>query len=361
MAAPENTLPRATFAKLSPHPYLLANLSPPTQVSIPAARSNGRSPTQTRPPNVNTSSLTHAHGSAVVRTGDTTVICGVRGETILTADIPNYNPGNHTSELRDYDLLVPNIELATGSAPQFLPGVPPTDLAQTLSTRVYALLHTSKLVDANDLRIWRADTTAERNRGGRGDEGDDEEMGDRDGGNGEGEEQEAEDMIVIGYWVLYIDIFFISYDGNPFDTAWSALLGALRDTKLPQAAWDLDRELIVCSRTVKSPLAIHGLPIACSASVFTAAKDAEGSGNGGGSGSVSGKFWVLVDPDRAEEELCDENITVVVDCGDNGEEGAKTKILGIAKHGGCVLSPTTIREFIGIAEARWREFRAVMK
>ncbi|KAI6082668.1 ribosomal protein S5 domain 2-like protein [Hypoxylon rubiginosum] len=332
MAASQSlTLTSATFAKLTPHPFLLANLQP-ADPSAPSARTNGRQPAQARPYSVNTSSLTHAHGSAVVRSGDTTVICGVRGETLLTSQIPNYRVpqlGDTASydELRDYDLLVPNVELATGCSPNFLPGVPPTTLAQTLSTRLYSLLHSSKLLDAEDLRIYH-DITSEM------------EM--------EGEETDAGEAVkeVKAYWVLYIDILFVSFDGNPFDVAWAAIVAALRDTNLPQAHWDVDRETVLCSREAPSPLNIRGLPVACTTAVFTAKERQK----------KDGQFWVLVDPDRLEESLCDETVTMVVDC-----SSGETKILSISKHGGTVAGPAVIRKFATVAEARWKEFHTALQ
>ncbi|RYO89460.1 hypothetical protein DL766_007571 [Monosporascus sp. MC13-8B] len=338
-------LSSATFAKLSPHPYLLANLQPPDASTTPSARTNGRQPRQARQPKVNTSSLSQAHGSAVVRTGDTTVICGVRAETLLASQIPNYRaPGlgsedtrdddnSSTDELRDYDLLVPNIELATGCAPNFLPGVPPTSLAQTLSTRVYSLLHSSGLLDAADLRIY-FDRTALR-----GDRGEKATTGKADGEYGL-EEPRRE---VKAYWVLYIDLLFISFDGNPFDAAWAAVVAALRDTKLPQAYWDPDREMVLCSRKKPLPLQIRGLPVACTAAVFTAK---ERQKNGGG------QYWILVDPDRFEESLCDETVSVVVDRTQGG-----TRILGISKSGGTAVGPQVLRRFVSIAEERWLDFK----
>ncbi|KAI2637951.1 ribosomal protein S5 domain 2-like protein [Hypomontagnella submonticulosa] len=331
------TLSSATFAKLTPHPFLLANLQPPDS-STPSARTNGRQPRQARPYSVNTSSLSHAHGSAVVRSGDTTVICGVRGETLLTSQIPNYRvpqPGDTASndELRDYDLIVPNVELATGCAPNFLPGVPPTTLAQTLSTRLFSLLHSSKLLNAGDLRIYhnKAETR------------DDDEM---EEDNGEEATKEVK-----AYWVLYVDVLFVSFDGNPFDVAWAAVLAALRDTRLPYAYWDVDREMVLCSRptTAKptTPLNIRGLPVACTAAVFTAKERQKRGG---------GQYWVLVDPDRLEETLCDETVTMVVD-NTNGE----LKVLTISKNGGTVVGPALMKEFANVAAARWKEFRAVLQ
>ncbi|EXL90900.1 ribosomal protein S5 domain 2-type protein [Fusarium oxysporum II5] len=324
-------LTRTTFAKLSPHPYLLASLDPASD-DIRPARSNGRARNESRKPTVNLASLSHAHGSAVVRVGDTTVICGVRGETILTPNIPNYRASNTETELKDYDLLVPNIELATGCAPQFLPGGPPSTLAQTLSTRIYSLLHSSRIIKPDDLRIWHTPPS--------------EDLEDRM--EEDEEDTSNENRSVVAYWVLYIDIFFISFDGNPFDAAWAATMAALRNTKLPGARYDIDREMIICSHKQPRPLNITKIPIACTAVVFTGKETDR---------PTDGRFWLLVDPDRLEESLCDESVTVVVDCKDGD-----VKILSISKHGGTALTPQflTSEQFLGWASKRWEEFNAAI-
>ncbi|KAI2639317.1 exosome complex exonuclease RRP43 [Xylaria nigripes] len=341
------TLSSATFAKLSPQPYLLANLQP-QEPNAPPSRTNGRLPEQARPIAVNTTSLTHAHGSALVRTGDTTVICGVRGETLTTSQIPNYrssfsrtSEAISTKELLDYDLLVPNLELATGCAPDFLPGVPPTTLAQTLSTRIYSLLHSSGVLNVEDLRIYSRPSH---------DEGDDEQT-------------QVEDELDIdlparevkAYWVLFIDILYISFDGNPFDAAWAAVLAALRDTKLPRASWDADREMVLCSRHEPPvPLSVAGLPMAFTAAVFTAKERLRQSQSRTRNGD-KGLFWLLVDPDRFEESLCDEMVTVIID-----RSGGETKILGISKSGGTFVGPELMKKIINASEDRWLEFKAAL-
>ncbi|PNY27189.1 Exosome complex component rrp43 [Tolypocladium capitatum] len=335
--APDVGLSRATFAKLSPHPYLLANLEP-SDDDVPPARSSGRAPDEARPPTVNLSSLSHANGSALVRMGDTTVICGVRAESILTPSIPNHRASNTKTELKDYDLLVPNIELATGSAPQFLPGVPPTTLAQTLSTRIYSLLHSSKLIQPDDLRIWHTRPPEQLTSAG-------DRMEEVQGGDGSSDDGEK---YVAAYWVLFVDIFFISFDGNPFDAAWAATVAALRDTKIPRARYNADRELVVCSRKDPRPLTLNGMPVACTAAVFTGKETDR---------PTDGRYWLLVDPDRLEESLCDESVTVVVDC----KDGA-TRILSISKHGGVVLSLNHLRSkgFLGLADKRWKDVAAAI-
>ncbi|KAL3426582.1 exosome complex exonuclease RRP43 [Phlyctema vagabunda] len=343
--APQPTLsfPRDTFAKLSPHPYLLAHLQPGSPDTA-AARANGRSPSQFRVSHINNGSLTHAEGSAVVRIGDTTVVCGIRGEILLASDVPNYRSDRTTTapssktgynEPKDLDLLVPNIELATGCSPAFLPGQPPSTLAQSLSTRIYSLLHSSALVDGDDLRIWYQPPNLDE----------DSKMDDSDD-----EGSSAPEPEVKAFWTLYIDILFISLDGNPFDAAWAAVVSALGDVKLPKASWDADREMVLCDDSVADSkrLSLRGFPIAVTALVFKAKEQANG---------VTKKYWILADPDTFEEGLCDESVTVVVDCSNK----KNTKLLGISKAGGVVVGPTELKKVIGLAEKRWADLSRVLR
>lgn len=361
--ASSTALPPSHLAKLSPHPFLLANLTQSSSSSITApTRANHRAPHEPRPLKINASSLSHAHGSAMVRIGDTAVICGVRGELLPVSHIPQWRTPKTAleresmttttdatdnkrrrkeegaKEMRDYDLLVPNIELATGCAPQFLPGVPPSTLAQTLSTRVYSLLHNSGMLDAEDLKVWYTPPDLEAAAAGaKDDDGeDDDKMGDD-------EETETREPEIKAYWTLYIDVLFISFDGNPLDAAWVAMLAALRDTKLPRAWWDADREMVLCSRSESKPLTLEGLPVACSAAVLVERETEPAVLD-----QVKGKTWVLVDPDREEEKLCDESVTVVVD-----RSGGETRVKAIEKVGGRVLRPEDIRGLVGLAEKRW--------
>ncbi|RDA89196.1 hypothetical protein CP532_0502 [Ophiocordyceps camponoti-leonardi (nom. inval.)] len=325
-------LSRATFAKLSPYPYLLANLEPSDDAVVPA-RSNGRAPDEARPPAANLSSLSYTQGSAVVRIGDTTAICGVRGETILTRDIPNYNSANVETELSDYNLLVPNVNMMTGCAPQFLPGGPPCILQQTLSSRIYSLIHSSSLIEPDQLRIRQKPSDADEDQP----MDDDAEVA-----------AETTDQRVAAYWVLFIDIIFISFDGNAFDTAWAAVLAALSDTKLPRATYDADKELVFCTRKDPRPLTMTGMPVACTVAVFTGRETDR---------PTNGKHWLLIDPDMMEESLCDESATIVVDCTDG-----QMRILSLFKHGGIILSPKALQSevFLGWAKRRWKEVVAVI-
>jgi exosome complex component RRP43 len=338
--APQSTLsfPRETFAKLSPHPYLLAHLQPSSTSSLPT-RANGRIATQFRTPHINNGSLTHAEGSAVVRIGDTTVVCGIRGEILLASNVPGYRVDKSSTapsskagynEAKELDLLVPNIELATGCSPAFMPGQPPSTLAQSLSTRIYSLLHSSGLVDGETLRIWYQPP----------------DLSDQD--KIKEDDDDAPEPEIKAFWTLYIDILFISLDGNPFDAAWAAVVSALKNVRLPKAYWDPDREMILCEDSVaqSKTLQLRGLPVAVTSLVFKAKEQVQGRDK---------RYWILVDPDTFEEGLCDESVTVVVDCG-----SGKTKMLGISKAGGTTIGMLGVKDIVSLAEKRWTELSGLL-
>ncbi|KAF2098114.1 exoribonuclease family protein [Rhizodiscina lignyota] len=339
---------REIFATVSPAPYLLANLTNVEGEEYPR-RTNSRQTDEFRLPIINVNSLQHCFGSAVVRTGDTAVVCGVRGEILHSSDIANppnvpatslhpqsgtagsdtASPAQDIYEIPALNLLVPNIELATGSSPAYLPGNPPTALAQTLSQRMLSLLHSTRLVDVNDLRIlYQPPATPE-----------DEETPDV-----------SPAVEIKAYWTLYIDILFMSLDGNPFDAAWGALLAALKNTKLPRAWWDPDLEMIVCSDAISDArgLNLHGVPVSVSFAVFDT-KRHKGMGE-------KDMAWVLADPDTFEEGLCEETVTIVVD----GLSSNGMQLRRIEKSGGTIVGKDIMRSIVGRAAKRWEEWHSVI-
>lgn len=331
--APSLSFPREIFAALSPSPFLLAHLSP-TSASTKPSRPNGRAPFDFRKPTINTGSLSHCAGSAVVRLGDTAVVCGVRGEILLASTIPNPpalptndeedGDGENTddaTELSTLSLLIPNIEIATGASPAHLPGSPPSTLAQSLVSRIRSLLYSTNLLRASDLRITHTDPS---------------------------DPQEVE---VKAYWALYIDIMFISLDGAAFDAAWGAVLAALLDTRLPRAWWDVDAEGVLCSPAVSESrkLTLRGLPVAVTFAVFKPTEMLvveEGLNEEDG-----GKAWVLADPDAFEEGLCREAVTVVVD---------GVRVRKVEKKGGGVVGREVMKGLVKRAEERWGVWKGMV-
>jgi exosome complex component RRP43 len=289
-------------------------------------------------PRKHTGSLTHASGSAVVRVGDTAAVCGVRAEVLLASDVGSFvGIGDDDSEVRALGLLVPNVELSTGCSPAHLPGQPPSPLAQTLATRLQNLLYTANLISADELRITYAPPTI-----------DDED----DPSEPRKEETKA-------WWVLYIDVLFISLDGNPFDAAWSSILAALTDTKLPRAYWDPDRTCILCDDAIANAktLRMEKLPVASTFAVYSTQQKERGKGKEDGGGL---RKWILADPDTFEEGLCRESLTVVVDCS-GAESGAPARIVMLEKQGGVAVGMAEIKQVVKVAAERWSIWNGVLK
>lgn len=289
-----------------------------------------------------------------MRCGDTALVCGIRAEVLRVEDCADYQARREegvkegeeddgrggdeekrrkrriddTEEMAQLNLLVPNLELATGCSPAHLPGGPPSALAQTLTQRVHSLLHTSQILNMDDLRIWfrpPPPTATERRRR-------------REKSEGEEEIAKAE---VKAFWVLYIDILFISLDGNAFDAAWLSVLAALKDVILPEAWWDGDREMVLCSDDPSEAqrLQLYDIPVALSFRVF------EDDGK-------EGRKWILADTDGFEEALCREGVTVVV--------GGGGRIVRIEKSGGGGVGVKQMRPLVERAGERREEWLGVL-
>ncbi|KAH7075735.1 exoribonuclease family protein [Paraphoma chrysanthemicola] len=349
---PSLTFPRPIFAAVSPHPFLQAHLSANKTIAV---RPNGRTAQMFRKPGINTGSLTHANGSAVVRLGNTSVVCGVRAEILREEDVPGTNEfhiptsletnteeedgeEDDSEEIDTLRLVVPNVELSTGSTPAHIPGNAPSSTQQSLITRLRSLILSTRLLRASDLRIlYKPSMNA------LDDDADDEAQ-----------------IVVKAYWVLYVDIFFISIDGSAFDAAWMSLLAALRDTKLPRAWWDEEYEGILCSDAPSEAkwLRLRGCPVAATFAVLES--NSEGIG---AEGEEEKGEWVLSDPDAFEESVCRESVTVVVDGRwDKGGKGAMVR--RIEKSGGGVVGRQEaegMRTVIRRAVVRWSDVKTVLE
>lgn len=350
----------------------------------------------------------------MVRVGDTAAVCGVRAEILHTEDIaswsvshsssatgskrrkladPTQKPGQEKSgsgqkntqqedqedddadddesHIQDLNLLVPNLSLSTGCAPGLIPGAPPSALAQSLSHQILALMHSTRLVRADDLRIWYQPP----NLGAEGLERHNEsEQMDVDAETKENQAANADDAEreIKAFWVLYIDVMIISHAGNPFDAAWAAVLAALRDTKLPKAWWDVDNEMVLCSDDVAEArrLSLRGLPVSSSFCVFEADAAAgwrgvvipdaeEERGISEASRKGNQRRWILADPDGYEEGLCQERACIVVDRENRGN--GKTVIVKMEKHGGWALDSRELRQLVDISAKRWEEVKGILE
>ncbi|KAL8723604.1 MAG: hypothetical protein Q9225_000146 [Loekoesia sp. 1 TL-2023] len=388
------SFPPSHFAKLAPRSYLHAHL-----VSSSGRRPSGRLPSDSRKPSINTGSLTHCHGSAVVRSGDTAVVCGIRGEILNASDAVDHKPATNFEELQQryggdatcledisdsarrrrarteeaeemayLNLLVPNVELSTGCSPNYLPGGPPSTEAQSLSHRVLTLMHTSQLLSMDDLRIWYnpLTTSSPAVPPAEAPEVESTSMS-LDIPNANTEEDsspEQQQPTIKAFWTLHIALLVLSLSGPPFPTLWTALLAALRDTRLPRAWWDADRQSVVCSPAISESrrLKLNGMPMAMSFGVFDAEKHGAAQLSSQG-GEVEGgkKKWVLVDMDGFEESCCEEEVTVTVRDGAADTEGRGVEILKIEKGGGGFVGRQEMRDVVQMAEKTGREWRSIIE
>ncbi|KAF8243973.1 hypothetical protein K440DRAFT_28673 [Wilcoxina mikolae CBS 423.85] len=308
------SFPAQTFQKLSPNSYLLRHL----QAKEPT-RPSARAPEAFRSPTLHTNALSHAHGSAVVRTGDIAVVCGVRGEIlglirgegrtrgrVVVERNDRVGTSGEDEEIKTHALLVPNLELGTGCSRDYHPG-PPSDSAQSVAERLRSLLiETTALIPASTLRIQ----------------------------DSEGETK--------AYWVLYIDVVCISLDGNILDTAWASIVAALRSTRLPKAFWDADKEQVLCDpdQMTYRPLEMRSLAFTASFCVYT---------HEGEDGEES---WILSDPDEFEESVCVERVLVCI------KEGGM--IAKIEKSGGLTDVTNTIPTCIQRAKKRYETWEKML-
>jgi exosome complex component RRP43 len=335
-----------------------------------------------------------------VRIGDTTAVCGVRAEILPTEDIaswsvsrsefssaasannkrrklddptrapaetsPDDEDADDTAHIQDLNLLVPNLSLSTGCAPGFIPGAPPSALAQSLSHQILSLLHSTRLVRAEDLRIWYQPPNLGPEDLERHNESEQMDV------DAQQEESTQKDREIKAFWVLYIDVMIISLAGNPFDAAWASVLAALKDTKLPRAWWDVDNETVVCSDAVADArkLSLRGLPVASSFCVFEAdaaagwraviIPDAEEERKIEESKKQGiQRRWILADPDGYEEGLSQERACVVVDREQDGK--GKLVIAEMEKNGGWALDTPELKEIVDISARRWEDLRRILE
>ncbi|KDQ15468.1 hypothetical protein BOTBODRAFT_158330 [Botryobasidium botryosum FD-172 SS1] len=202
-------LEASTFQRLHPRAYFERFLAE-------GIRTDGREALGWRGVNVNVGSISTADGSALVRLGDTTIVCGVKAEIAQ----PNL-------ERPDEGFIVPNIDLPAICSPKFKPGAPGEE-AQVISDRINEILLSSGVIPLSSLCIHPKKAA----------------------------------------WVLYIDATCINYDGNVIDATLIAVMAALKNTRIPVPTFDEEAGTTICSRVNKVSLTITRTPLSASFAVF---------------------------------------------------------------------------------------------
>ncbi|EGO01276.1 hypothetical protein SERLA73DRAFT_179422 [Serpula lacrymans var. lacrymans S7.3] len=211
--AEADSLRAQIFQRLHPRAYLERFLAE-------NVRPDGRAFSEWRDVSLNVGSISTADGSALVRMGDTTVVCGVKAE-IAEPELDHPDEG----------YLVPNLDLPAMCSSKFKPG-PPTEEAQVLSDRLNQALVMSGVISLSSLCI----------HSGR------------------------------SVWTLYVDATCINYAGNAFDATLLAMVAALKNTRIPQASFDEESGRTVCSRKNRVPLTLSRFPTSASFGIFDASQ-----------------------------------------------------------------------------------------
>lgn len=133
-------------------------------------------------------SIHTADGSAIVKLGNTTVICGIKAEL---AEPKAKEP--------EHGYIVPNMELLPMCSSKFRPGAP-TEEAQVIGHTLDGILKNCTCFDLKKLCV-------------------------------------AKDKLV---WVLYCDVVCLNYDGSALDAAVVALMAALKALTLPVVAYNTE-------------------------------------------------------------------------------------------------------------------------
>ncbi|XP_072260105.1 exosome complex component RRP43 [Pyxicephalus adspersus] len=179
-------------------------------------RPDGRELNEFRTTTVNVGSITTADGSALVKIGNCTVVCGIKAE-FATPPIDAPNKG----------YIVPNVELTPLCSPRFRPG-PPGEEAQVASQFIADVIENSQIILKEDLCIESGKLA----------------------------------------WVLYCDLICLDYGGNLLDTCVCALVAALRNTRLPSVKINEETGLAEVKLSTRNALKIHKQPVSTSFSIF---------------------------------------------------------------------------------------------
>ncbi|XP_041972831.1 exosome complex component RRP43-like [Aricia agestis] len=180
------------------------------------ARPDGRKFEEQRNIKLNVGSITAADASAIVKCGNTTVVCGIKLEL-----------AKPKAEEPELGYIVSNVELIPLCSSKFRPG-PPSDHAQVINNIVSDIMVNSKCIDLKDLCI-------------------------------------VPDKLA---WVLYCDLTCLDNDGSVVDACIMTIMASLKTLTLPTVTYDAETEEIKVDTSLRNPLNLHGLPIATSFAIF---------------------------------------------------------------------------------------------
>ncbi|CBY11338.1 unnamed protein product [Oikopleura dioica] len=178
-------------------------------------RPDGRSLDELRPLVLAKNVAPTADSSAMIRLGNTKVICGITAETIKPA----------AATPKDGSFSV-NFEFSSVCSPNAKAG-PPNEVAQTMSIFLDGIL--KQVFETNQLCI-------------------------------------EPDLLA---WTLFIDVYCLEDDGNVTDAAMMSVISSLRDLKLPEITIDEETAKPVVNLEKQSPVDLKMFPVSTTYGEFS--------------------------------------------------------------------------------------------
>ncbi|KAL9653407.1 hypothetical protein ABK040_002043 [Willaertia magna] len=174
-------------------------------------RPDGRSLNMIRETIVSSGSLHTCEGSSLIKTGNTSVVCGIKSEVM----IPREDEPTKGKIIISFDFPPICSSDVTGNWEEM------NEKKSIIQSRLTSIIENCNVLDFDQLCI---------------------------------EEGKA-------VWVLYADLYCLENDGNVFDNALIALLTALRDVKLPKVEVNEDDEAIVTDENALTTLSLNNYPV----------------------------------------------------------------------------------------------------
>lgn len=201
-------------------------------------RPDGRDLDKFRPLLLNIGTISTANGSAIVKIGKTTVVCGIKAVTFkcyiqfCNAFFLNFflvfqELCAPKPEKANEGFLIPNVELPPLCSSKFRPG-PPSDQAQVLSKLIFDVIKNSECVKLEELCITKEKLA----------------------------------------WCLYADLICLDYDGALIDACVTALMAALKTVKLPQVQHDPVTDSKEVDENERLPINVYSIPICTTFATF---------------------------------------------------------------------------------------------
>ncbi|XP_046655635.1 exosome complex component RRP43-like [Daphnia pulicaria] len=180
------------------------------------SRPDGRKLLEFRKMTLNAGSIGTADGSAIVKCGNTTVICGIKAELAAPE-----------REEPSKGFIIPNVTLPSLCSSQIKSG-PPGETAQAATQFIAELVNNNIIMDLETLCI----------------------------------------KVSKWAWVLHCDLLCINLDGSLLDACVMALVAALKNLKLPIVSYDEEMDKLVSNPDEKMSFDTIKQPVTSTFSLF---------------------------------------------------------------------------------------------